>query len=93
MSSTEELIKALKCEIACNYETCPIGENDCSGACPYFGETTYSTRSLLLNAMKALESLQAENKSLRNELCLKCGQYSLAHNGACDGCRWRTQDD
>jgi hypothetical protein len=24
----------------------------------------------------------------RNELCLKCGRYHEAHNGACDGCRW-----
>ena len=23
-----------------------------------------------------------------NELCLKCGSYSEAHNGACDDCRW-----
>lgn len=25
---------------------------------------------------------------LKNELCLKCGKYELAHEGACDGCRW-----
>ena len=25
----------------------------------------------------------------RNELCLKCGRYREAHNGACDGCRWK----
>ena len=23
-----------------------------------------------------------------NELCLRCGQYSREHEGACDGCRW-----
>lgn len=28
-------------------------------------------------------------KDLRNELCLKCGKYKEAHNGACDGCRWK----
>lgn len=28
-------------------------------------------------------------KTLRNELCLKCGAYEMAHKGACDGCRWR----
>lgn len=32
-----------------------------------------------------------ENKDLRNELCLKCGRYKEAHNGACDGCRWRNK--
>ena len=27
-------------------------------------------------------------ETMRNELCLKCGKYKEAHNGACDGCRW-----
>ena len=35
------------------------------------------------------EALQAENKALRNELCLKCGRYIDEHNGSCDGCRWK----
>jgi hypothetical protein len=26
---------------------------------------------------------------LRNELCLKCGKYKTAHEGSCDGCRWK----
>lgn len=30
-----------------------------------------------------------EFNDCRNELCLKCGRYSDAHNGACMGCRWR----
>lgn len=25
----------------------------------------------------------------RIEMCLKCGNYTLAHEGACNGCRWR----
>lgn len=25
----------------------------------------------------------------RIEACLKCGNYTLAHEGACDGCKWR----
>jgi len=33
--------------------------------------------------------LYNENADLRNELCLKCGQYKQAHTGACDGCRWK----
>ena len=28
-------------------------------------------------------------ETLRNELCCQCGKYRQAHNGACDGCRWR----
>ena len=34
------------------------------------------------------ESQRRENAA-RNELCLKCGLYHDAHNGACDGCRWK----
>ena len=37
------------------------------------------------------EKLQAENKSLLNELCYKCGQYREAHNGGCNGCRWKKE--
>jgi len=33
--------------------------------------------------------LKKENSNLRNELCLKCGRYEEAHNGACDGCKWK----
>lgn len=33
--------------------------------------------------------LQREIKHCRNELCLKCGLYHEAHNGACDDCRFR----
>ena len=27
-----------------------------------------------------------------NELCLRCGNYREKHLGACDGCRWRTDN-
>lgn len=33
--------------------------------------------------------LGADRKALINELCQYCGKYKQAHNGACDGCRWR----
>ena len=32
---------------------------------------------------------RSELAVMRNELCCKCGNYREAHNGACDGCRWR----
>ena len=32
---------------------------------------------------------QSELKLCRDELCLKCGEYKMAHKGACDGCRWK----
>jgi hypothetical protein len=31
----------------------------------------------------------ADIADLRNELCLKCGNYHTAHLGSCDGCRWK----
>lgn len=40
-------------------------------------------------AADAIEQLVKERDELRNELCLRCGEYTEAHNGACDGCKWR----
>ena len=40
---------------------------------------------------KQLEQTQAERAAMRNELCYLCGKYREAHNGACDGCRWRNE--
>ena len=37
----------------------------------------------------ANEKLVADRKALKNELCQYCGKYKQAHEGACDGCRWR----
>lgn len=39
--------------------------------------------------MAANEKLAADRKALLNELCQYCGKYKQAHEGACDGCRWR----
>lgn len=36
-----------------------------------------------------IEAQEKQIDALRNELCLKCGNYTLAHEGACNGCRWR----
>ena len=38
---------------------------------------------------KQLEQTQAERDAMRNELCYLCGNYREAHNGACNGCRWK----
>lgn len=32
---------------------------------------------------------ESERKALINELCQYCGKYKYAHDGACDGCRWK----
>ena len=42
-----------------------------------------------LNDPLTLDELKKELAAMRNELCFKCGNYREAHNGACDGCRWR----
>ena len=38
---------------------------------------------------KRLEQTQTERDVMRNELCYLFGKYREAHNGACDGCRWK----
>lgn len=56
-------------------------------------ETAYNRISQLDGAnsslMAANEKLAADRKALINELCQHYGKYKQAHEGACDGCRWR----
>ena len=33
--------------------------------------------------------LKKELHTIKNELCQYCGKYKKAHEGACDGCKWR----
>ena len=40
-------------------------------------------------ALMSLDDLKRNLRDCRNELCLKCGDYKMAHKGACDGCRWQ----
>ena len=47
----------------------------------------------LAEAADLIEAQAKEINTLRNELCLKCGKYTLAHEGACDGYRWRRQEE
>lgn len=37
----------------------------------------------------AVKEEQSEPHAMKNELCQYCGKYKQAHEGACDGCRWR----
>ena len=48
-------------------------------------------RMALASACKERDELKKELAAMRNELCYKCGNYREAHNGACDGCRWRKE--
>ena len=46
-------------------------------------------RMALASACKERDELKKELDAMRNELCCQCGNYREAHNGACDGCRWK----
>ena len=46
-------------------------------------------RMALASACKERDEARKELHEAKNELCCKCGNYREAHNGACDGCRWK----
>ena len=46
-------------------------------------------RMAMASACKERDELKMELAAMRNEMCYKCGNYREAHNGACDGCRWK----
>ena len=48
-------------------------------------------RMALASACKERDELKKELADMRNELCYMCGKYREAHNGACDGCRWKEE--
>ena len=48
-------------------------------------------RMALASACKERDELKKELATMRNELCYLCGKYREAHNGACDGCRWKKE--
>ena len=52
-------------------------------------ETPITLGDDLTEAADWIEAQAKEIDALRNELCLKCGNYTLAHEGACNGCRWK----
>lgn len=52
-------------------------------------ETLITLCDDLAGAADLIEARAKEIDALRNELCLKCGNYTLAHKGACNGCRGR----
>lgn len=49
----------------------------------------YNLRKRVQGQREELRRLSVDLKDCRNELCLKCGDYKMAHKGACDGCRWK----
>lgn len=55
-------------------------------------ETPITLGDDLAEAADRIEAQAKEIEKLRNELCLKCGNYTLTHEGACNGCRWRREE-
>ena len=77
----DEIVTALRC--------CAEPGRDCEEDCPMNEISREPCREVLAPAAADLIEAQAkEIYALRNELCLKCGNYKLAHKGACNGCRW-----
>lgn len=76
----EEIVTALRC--------CDGGEYDECNKCPL--RDGINCRNLLdLAAADLIENQQRHIGALINELCQDCGKYKQAHEGACDGCKWR----
>lgn len=70
------------------YKTEPVPEN-LAGKVNLTEWPSCDVDAVGLAAADRIEAQAKEIDALRNELCLKCGNYTLAHDGACDGCRWR----
>ena len=95
----QNLVNALRCVSTAGG---PVG--DCK-KCPFYkteqvpedlagkvNSTEWSSCDADAVGLAAADLIEAQAKeidALRNELCLKCGNYKLAHEGACNGCRWR----
>ena len=90
-------------EIVTALRQCPRYGVDCSkGVCAFFKpngafedcikKKNDAAADLIENQQRHIEAQAKEIDALRNELCLKCGNYTLAHEGACNGCRWRREE-
>lgn len=99
----DEIVTALRCCAGDSCEGCPydeiftIEDAKCIGkAMGYAADLIENQQRHIEALMKANDSLMAANeklaadrKALINELCQYCGKYKHAHEGACDGCKWR----
>lgn len=55
-------------------------------------ETRYRVEYMdrdLKEACQKITNMKSRCVDMKNELCQYCGKYKNAHEGACDGCRWR----
>ena len=69
------------------YKTEPVPE-DLAGKVNLTEWSSCDVDAIGLAAADRIEAQAKEIDALRNELCLKCGNYTLAHEGACNGCKW-----
>ena len=80
-------------EIVTALRQCPRYGVDCSkGVCAFFkpnGAFGDCIKKKNDAAADLIEKLAADRKTLINELCQYCGKYKKAHEGACNGCKWR----
>lgn len=101
----KEIVTALRCcaspEVDCRGNCAFFGmsspNNDCSqkkntaaaDLIEALIKANAALRDTVLRRDEQIEKLAADRKALINELCQCCGKYKKAHEGACDGCRWR----
>lgn len=45
----------------------------------------------IIDLNQKYKELLLKYQECRNELCLKCGKYKYAHDGACKGCKWENE--
>ena len=69
------------------YKTEPVPE-DLAGKVNLTEWSSCDVDAIGLAAADRIEAQAKEIDALRNELCLKCGNYTLAHEGACNGYKW-----
>lgn len=83
--TTEEIVKSLRyCSDvgACDRHLAEVYQR-------IFGQ--YCDSMLKQEAADVIEIQQREINAMRNELCQRYGRYKAAHEGACDGCRWKEE--
>jgi dTDP-4-dehydrorhamnose reductase len=79
------LIESLQAEIRAAKDAARAAQDANSEA----GNTISQLQSEKWDLESQLAKSQRRAQRARNELCLKCGKYHDAHNGACDGCIWK----
>lgn len=96
MEAHEREVKKLKAEIGYEQDRIDCRNPVCNGnregmyrKCAELEELLEAAIAGQETLQKALAESQRRERAARNGLCLKCGLYHDAHNGACDGCRWK----